>query len=252
MVIHTGYEFIKESKQCVEDRTPPVYEKYYEYEKEAYFEDMTDNEMKIRQRFTTFVTQTFDSLEKSTITDDQLKRFILTYFTTMEYYAVDEIDNEFKDADSLNAIHSKLAKHYSFCNYSVFESLIDVYGTDEDKENLKSYEECFKEFCFVVYNNRVCGSDVPGKCSVTFKLSVEPDKLKGEDLQRIKQRICKILDIKCASLYLRRIRDGCLQFDFLVSEVVCKHICHLTEEMSKKFFDDNITFIQVYNPVNFH
>lgn len=228
------------------DRTPPRLDQLDSDSRTNYYENLESNEFLTRKAFNELVNHTFNSL-KQNVSLDELKITSLRYLKIVE--ACDDeifLKKEFK---SHNDIEELLMKYYSFCNFDLIENLIENLGTDKDKENLKKYENCFKKFCFTVYNNRVFSSYIYGRRTVTFKLK-HSHTLTGETLGRVRERISSLLSINKACLYFCQIREGCLEFDFLVPDSVCERICKSTTEIRKMMYREGVTFVEIYCPLN--
>ena len=100
----------------------------------------------------------------------------------------------------------------------------------------------------VCNNHVICGPYIPGRARTTFKLNYDEDIITGETMERVKERISSTLGVRKSNLYLRQIKEGCLELDFLVPEAVCKRVCNLTsKERLHMYSDDNIELIEVYN-----
>ena len=52
-----------------------------------------------------------------------------------------------KEAKSIDAVFTILRDHWSFFDYEILSHIIRHLGTDDDKENLRKYDQDFKKFC---------------------------------------------------------------------------------------------------------
>lgn len=216
-------------------------------DQEEYLQDLEENEDDVRAKFVNLVQTTFDSLEKNDIAISKLKIFFVEFFKTVDGHNVGEIITEFKKANTLCDIHAVVTKYYTFYNIDLIEKLIENFGKDDDRDHLINYNQCFEKFC--ITGGVVCGPYVHGKSKLSFKLNYDDShEVSGRIMSRVKRKICKILKIRKATLYLRRIRKGCIEFDFLVSDSVCERVCQLTTEKQQELFKENITYVEVYNP----
>lgn len=228
-------------------RTPTHLDDYDSDDKEEYFLDMETNESNIRNKFIQLVVKTFDSFKNDTTT---LRIFFLEYFKTNQSQDVDDLSKQFKQAENHADIHAIATKYFSFYNTDPIELLIKNHGTSEDKQNLKDYNSYFRKYVITVKNNGViCGPYVHGKNKVTFKLNLdENNPLPAKTTNKFKRKICEILGIRMRDLYLRRIRGGCIEFDFLVSDEVCGRLCRVTAEMKQGLYQEKVTFVETYCP----
>ena len=54
--------------------------------------------------------------------------------------------NNLQRADTVSKVFLVLADYFSFFNYQIIEHIIEMNGTEEDKENLQRYEEKFNQY----------------------------------------------------------------------------------------------------------
>ncbi len=121
------YYFVRDSEKKL-NRTPPHLKDFDSNSKENYYDDLEYNESSVKEKFLKLVTKIFNSLEKNNVTVDQLKRFSRDYFVTIEGWDRNEVDSEFREADSFDAIHKVMNKHYSFYNFGLIENLVNSYS----------------------------------------------------------------------------------------------------------------------------
>ena len=229
--------------------SPPRLSNYDQCDQEKYFCDIKYQYNKINEEFFDLVLTIFDSLETRAIALSSLRRFFTEYIFRFKGkgHDKDDVCSSLRKAEKLDDMHLLVVKYYSFCNYHMIEKLAEKYGSDEDKQNLDGYIEKFKKCVLIVHNNRVkCGDYIPGQKKISFKIDYEPDhELCGSEVDRVKDKISEILDVHCALLNLKQIRQGCLNFDFLVPESCRENLFKLSEE-NKEELSKQIVIIEAY------
>lgn len=65
--------------------------------------------------------------------------------------------------------------------------------------------------------------------SIKFKLDYDLGKIQMNKVKNIQHRIAKLLDIKTSSLYLCRLKDGCIMMDFLLTTRTANKILPIEE-----------------------
>ena len=112
-------------------------------------ESQSENDM--RRQFGYLVTKTRDSIEKRISVGD----FAVSILALGAYdpppqgrdrSLLDEHSEKIKKAESVSAIFSILSAYWNYLNYEILEYIIKLYGTDDDTERLKSYNEKLHKF----------------------------------------------------------------------------------------------------------
>ena len=117
-------------------------------------------------------------------------------------------------------IFKAICPHLSYFNYDLLKLLVDVHGTPQDKRCFDAYVKSFESYCRAMpCAEEICGSDDsrPSRIRITFKLSFDRQRLKADYIKdNIIQNIASILKINPSSLYLHRIKEGCVCLEFLL------------------------------------
>ena len=199
----------------------------------------------------------FNSLQSRKIEVSALQGFFVEYLSTLEDYPNREkIIDEVSKAESIFRVRYAVINCYSFFNFEMIEELIKMHGSDQDKEELKTYNQSFREFCTMMCKNGMrCHSDSrnPGERKVTFKLDSDHDKLPVKVFNSFRRNISIILDVREVDLNIVKIRKGCLNLEFLVSESAYQHIIELLQSRGEdriKLFKESITSIQISDEVH--
>ena len=120
----------------------------------------------------------------------------------------------------------------SYFNHEVFQTLIEVHGSDLDKTYLQKYKEAFTVYCKAVpciecvdYGN----GNESKRTKLGFKVDFELKDLKQSIVKSIQHNIARHLGVRPSSLYLHRVTDGCVLLEFLVPNFVVEKIFPLTD-----------------------
>ena len=80
----------------------------------------------------------------------------------------------------------------------------------------------------------ICGTESSSarakRRKLKFKLNLEREQLKTDVVQTIKHNIAHNLGIRTSSLYLCRIKDGCVLLEFLIPQSVVDQVFPLSKE----------------------
>ena len=175
----------------------------------------------------------FDSVEERNIPIDKLVE-----------YLDQEVSNalEWREIDSepvtLKEVKQFIKRHSSFCDYQLIKYMIKSIGTDDDKAQLKQYEEEF-----IVYaKRRVCecpstycsSGDTDSELRVKLDSTYYDDlKLTFEELKNFQHRLCLLLKISHSICRLTSIEKGCFLLTFLIPCHILESVFPLSDEKEK-------------------
>ena len=211
---------------------------------------LDDDVWKMKRLFGHLVTNTRDSVE------EQIPVIIFaTFILALKAYEpapgernrslLDEHSKEIINAKSISEIFNILCSYWNYLNYEILEHIIEAFGTDKDKERLKSYNEKLRQFC----KRRIFELPLPESCSdagntlspkqekFVVKLNVRED-ITGKELLRIKRKIAEILRVKLATLNIYSVDRGCVQLTFLIPKFVAQAIFPLSDEQTSALSKD--------------
>lgn len=231
---------LKGANEEIED-SPPYYDEYDDSDKENYVIALEDENDLIQGKFNQFVTSTFDSLIERDINVSSL----IIFFQQRV-----DVATKLERVETIHHVHAVVKAHFSFLNFEVIEDLVNAYGTEKDKKNLKEYVEAFDKFIIVTDKNRVKlrVPHIHGKNKIVLKLDLDSDKIPLKTLRMIKKRISSILKVNRSVLELKEIVKGCLELEFLVPAVIWERVFKLRGDAKVKnlMFKMSITCIEVY------
>ena len=136
----------------------------------------------------------------------------------------------------------------SYFNHEVFQTLIEVHGSDQDKTYLQRYKEAFTVYCKAVpciecvdYGN----GNESKRTKLGFKHDFELKDLKQSAVKSIQHNIARHLGIRPSSLYLQRVTEGCVFLEFLVPNFVVEKIFPLTDsQIVALYLEDKVLTIE--------
>ena len=170
----------------------------------------------------------FDSIERQKITAKKLVKYLKEEIAealqqktiTTKPITVDDVE-EF------------IENNTSFYDYQLIQYMIEVIGTDKDKDQLKHYEEAFSAYaerrvyeCPSIFNT----SDSDTKSELHVKLDSTYDECKLEELKDFQYRLCSVLRISVHLCHLKSIEKGCFLLTFFIPHHVQEAIFPLSIE----------------------
>ena len=156
-------------------------------------------------------------------------------------------------AKNMLDVFKVIQSHCSYFNYNLLESLVQVHGTSEDKKCLDGYLKSFASYCQAMpCAEEICGSDGSGtdRIKLKFKLEYDRQQLKPNYIKdNIIRNIARILKIKPSSLYLHRIREGCVCLEFLIPSCLFDGLFPLSDDQKVALYREvHVTSIQCDQP----
>ena len=205
---------------------------------------LDDDVRKMKRLFGCLVTKTCESIEGQI----PVPRFATSILGLGAYEpAPEERDpallnehrEEIKKAESIADIFNILSAYWNYITYEILEYIVDLHGTDDDKERMKSYDEELHNFC----KRRIFELPLPQSSSSTgnalspkqekfnVKLNVR-EETTGKDLLRIRRKIARILHVKLATLVIDQVDVGCVQLTFLIPKFVAEEVFPLSHDQT--------------------
>ena len=219
----------------------PSFQQLSPSEKEELKAELYTDVRKMKYRFGCLVTRTRDSVEERIPT----KKFVGSILALGAYEPapeeqdqslLDEHKKEIKMAKSISDIFIILSAYWNYLCYEILEYTIELYGTDDDKKRLKSYNEELHNFCkrrlelSLPENGSSTGNaSNPKQKRFEVKLNVR-ERITRQDLLRIRERIAEILHVNLATLIIDRVDTGCVQLTFLIPNFVAQKIFPLSNK----------------------
>ena len=225
----------------------PEFQQLSTSEQEELMVTLYDDEKSMKRQFGKLVVQTRDSVEERI----KVVKFAGSILALGAYdpapgerdqSLLDEHSEEIKKAGSISEIFNILSTYWNYLNYEILEVIIKQYGTSEDDERLRKYDEELHKFCkrriFELPPESNNGNTLsPKQERLRVKLNYRKD-ITYEHLLQIRGRIAKILNIRLAALILSRVDEGCVQLTFLMPKFVAQEIfplsCEQTSALSKE------------------
>ena len=209
-----------------------------------------DDVRKMKRLFGSLVTTTCDSVEER-IPVVKFAKHILALGAydpapeERDRSLLDEHRPEIKGAKSISEIFIILSAYWNYLSYEILEYIIEHYGTSDDAERLRDYNEKLYDFCkrsiyevpMPVRGNGTENKSSPKQKELYVKLDVRDD-IPSEQFNRIKRRIAKILHVQPATLQIYSMNKGCVQLTFLIPKFVAQEIFPLSHEQTSALCKD--------------
>ena len=224
--------------------TQPSFQQLSPSEQEDLKAMLCDDVRKMKCLFGCLVTRTCDSVEER-ISVVKFARSILAlgaYDPAPEEHdrsLLNEHRDEIKRAESISKIFNILSAYWNYLSYEILEYIIELFGTSEDKERMRKYDEELHSFCkrrLFELPMPVSGSGTENKSSpkqekLYVKLDVQ-ENIPADQFYQIKGRIAKILHVNSATLQIYSMNKGFVQLTFLVPTFVAQEIFPLSYEQT--------------------
>ena len=149
-----------------------------------------------------------------------------------------------KTAYSISEIFLILGDYFSFFNYDIIEHIIEVLGTEKDKDKLQCYKDEFYKYA----KRRIfeCGpifgpeseTDLP---NIFVKLDSRYDNYTVAEIKGFCRKLSKTLHLSSDGvLRLCRVEKGCIQLTFQVPSFVQQEIFPLSREQEMVLTADGV------------
>jgi hypothetical protein len=202
---------------------------------QAQIEEM---KFEIHRKFLMFEAELVNSLHER-ITAANMVRTLMkhcTVYPTESMYNISllqEHKQALLDAKDIEEVFAIIHPFYSYYNHELLQTIVDVHGSEKDKERMRQYigdfgSYCRKVPCVEFYDDH---SQKPLKqVKLRFKLDYDKELLTFADIKYIQRHISKILNIRPSVLYLHSVEDGCTAITFLVPDPCINAVLKLLKE----------------------
>ena len=193
-----------------------------EEERESLEMHLKSDTQAMMERFSDFTVSTRKSLQERNESLKEIIHVILSLSIVLDPEDIKEI----RAATCITEVFIILCNYTSFFNYQIIEHLIKHHGSIDDHKRLEEYKKAFKAFCqrsiFEVPPSVY--STTPRKKGRKFIVMCTEGVATLEGVQKVKERIAKIFDLKPLALQLCLIKKGSVELQFLISAAVADHI----------------------------
>ena len=222
----------------------PSFQQLSPGDQEELKERLDDDVRKMKHLFGHLVTKTRDSVEERI----PVVKFSGSILALGVYDPVpggrcrpllDEHSEEINRAKTISEIFNILCAYWNYLNCEILEYIIELYGTPDDKDRLKSYSEELHKFCERrIFELPESGNALsPSQEKFVVKLNVR-EGITCKEVRRIKGRIAKILRVNLAALVIKHVDAGCVQLTFLIPRFVAQEIFPLSDEQTSALSKD--------------
>lgn len=156
-----------------------------------------------------FLKLEFDVLESF---ENSLKVLDLVETIRVTCNFPDHIFSTLQTCYSISDIFYCLQKYWSFCSYQLLRNLIEIYGTDEDKEKLEYYRRILFDrvykcqiarFPLNIYGNLYLATEKIEDLTITVELDKE--LIAVGNIQHIHIKFAELFDVHPCQLHLLRV-----------------------------------------------
>ena len=153
---------------------------------------ISENEI-VRAKFAFLSDEILCSFEKRAIPVDRLKLFIVSYGVSL---------SKLEDASTLAAVMLILHGYYiSWFNTTLFKRCVVRFGSDDDQEEMTAYETqhlapYLKRSIFEIPSKSFVSSPENTDLMSLYLLIPDDIALTGQDVEKMRYNLCKMLDIK--------------------------------------------------------
>ena len=184
----------------------------------------------LRIQFCFLMNKYFDSLEDRQYSIPRLIRHLKSCL---------EMDCLSPEPKVIDDIMTLIESKSSFFNYQLIEYMINLSGTDNDKQNLGSYQTKFSNYAKRrIYECPAIISKLsPNETELHVKLDSKYDKCTVAELEDFQSRLCMILSRKVYAIRLLSVEKGCFKLLYAISEYAAKATFPLSMEQESKLAD---------------
>lgn len=186
--------------------------------------DLSYETLTIRGEFAGLIVNVVDSMQKRNVKVELLVRFLgeieaVTAVTTAAKKPIYFFEREGLRFSTIDEVFDFLRGYYSWFNYQLIELLINAFCMkDEDMMyRLKVYKSRMEEYC----KHRLCrvpaigfGKGMKRSKQFSFKIDEEWNKIRINQITVATAIIAKTLKLKRVALYLRTVRNGCVELTY--------------------------------------
>ena len=200
---------------------------------------ISDLNKKIHRKFLKLDAELFKSLRRRITAADlvqTLMKHCMVHPTGSQHNVsvLQEFTDALKAAKSIEEVFYIINPYYSYFNYELLQTIVEVHGSPKDKEMMQQYLDDFSEYCkkvpCVEFYGESPSSNLPKQTKLKFKLKYEMDLLKLEHIREIRRQIAKILKVRSSVLFLHSISDGCTEITFLIPKFLMEKLVNISDE----------------------
>ena len=183
----------------------------------------------IRLQFCILMNKYFDSLEDQQYSIPRLIRYLKTGLETDCLFPE---PNNANYGDIMKLIESKT----SFFNYQLIEYIIQLSGTDDDKQNLENYLTKFSDYAKrrIYECPAIISRSNPSETELHVKLDSKYDECTVAELTDFQSRLCRILNRKVYAIRLLSVERGCFKLVYAISDYIVNTTFPLTKKQESE------------------
>ena len=217
-----------------------------EDDKQDIVQKLSQDTISIFRKFADLDSNTSESLRMQNVSVDRLvnialsigvyvhkshsKNDVLKSDSKNDVPVLEDDKRKLKEAKSIDAVFTILRDHWSFFDYEILSHIIQHLGTDGDKENLRKYDQDFKQFCERKVTE-VSPSDFDQhghkrKHRKYFVVLVTNDIIQNlKDVKAAEMKVASLLGLSASSLRLECIDIGSIILVFSIPTFIQLPVC---------------------------
>lgn len=168
----------------------------------------------IIKEYNVLENQFFDTLEDEDFSVRRLERYLRRYASQEQ------------KLKTIEDVEDVITERSSFYDYQLLEYMIELAGSERDKEKLQEYQKKFMTYAKrrVYECPSIIGGTSPNESSFKSKLCVKLDSTYDdctlEQLKDFQYKLCAILQLSICVCKLNLIETGCLFLTFMVHDTL--------------------------------
>lgn len=152
-----------------------------------------------------------------------------------------------KDYDDVKRI---IMDYSSFFDFRPLVCMIEIFGTDEDKQTLKRYEEKFEQYAKRrIYEcpSTILSTTPPDHVHLCIKYESEFTEAKLVDIKQFHSRLSVIMNIPPHMLRLASIKEGCIELTSIFPGFIKQDILPLSAEQKSALIEIGVSELSCEN-----
>ena len=212
-------------------------------QKMALEQRLRDESQEIMLKFCTLLDRFLDSLEDSNIKPKRLVRYLKKPLKVLD---PDREMHDLESPASIDDIQSIIEDNSSFIDFRLLEHMINLAGTEENKEDLKKYKDDFE--CYAQRRIYECPANFGPSITANHeglivKRDAKYNECKVSELQHFQAKLSQILQIPLHVLIIRNVEKGCIRMAFLIPQFYLKEIFPLSIGQESAIADSDVILL---------
>ena len=121
-----------------------------------------------------------------------------------------------ENCNTIDDMWCHFGKYFTFFSYRLLKAVAKGLGTEEDKKNLRTYEEEFMRYTEKVIEDHYGAHNVSidGTTTITVKINEQFETFSQTHIDNFKVNIAKVLGVPDRHLHLIDLKPGCVELAY--------------------------------------